>query len=502
MVNLTDISTEELKARIQQKKQSPQVAQQGGDLSSVPTDELRARIQEKRGGVQPEKQVAQQPVQPTVPQRKGIPFDVNLQDIIKLATGQGGAIPQLPGSLAPQEPQDITRRNQNVAGLLQREESLATAPVLGALQTEGGILDKIKGGVKATGKALTGEEAPQLGDVPRELGAPEGVASTAGFVASLGLPSNLLLGGPKILKPAKAIQETTAKSTAFALGRSEALKEAKQIGFRKVLQERFFDKNFPAKIQQRIESNISNLAESAADKFKQVVEPFKNTPVQFGNILTKVNELASKALRSPFKTGSRDLVEVVRDGVNKFPVKNFDDLLNLRRFLDDVLFDAKGQVKVDFGKQVRNIINDVLHSNPTLREADKLWTALQQQLKNIGKKVTSDTGENFLKRFDKLTQKQKGLLSNLEKEIGGEPFIDDLTNFSVAQKFATDPSKSLFGLQIARDLLRKGMRGGLRTADQPAVKGTTKVLDETISRSGTQAGKIGVIESERQKARR
>ena len=425
-----------------------------------------------------EQQDPRQKTQALIDQRQPQSFDIKPTDFPFIVANMAIGKPPLPND---RETRD--RLFKNVGTFLQREEAGVAGGVREGLSEDSNILSTLQ----AAGRGFGGEESVEFGDIARERGVPEGKSATIGLLASLGLPSSLLAGGvAKPIKPVRAVQTGVSKATAFSLGRTEALAEAEKLGFRNVLQKKYFNRNFPAEIQQRIEQNLDNLAESAGQKFNQLVEPFKNTAVDFINdVKVKVAQIAGAELKSPFKTGTKDFVKTILDGINSAKVQNLGDLLDVRRFLDDVIFDASGNVNTKFGKTVRNIINDILHKNETLKLADKEWTTLVIAMKEIGKKITSDTGENFLKRFDKLTAKQKAKLSKLEEQVGGEPFIDDLTNFSVAQKFRTDPSPSIFVLQILRDLLRPAQRAGLKASETKPVKLTTDAIDDVLRRVGT-----------------
>ena len=126
-----------------------------------------------------------------------------------------------------------------------------------------------------------------------------------------------------------------------------------------------------------------------------------------------IYQLSLKIKQNPFKGPTRGLdtriVETLRSPNLK--VRTLGDVLDLRRFLDDELFTAKGQgIKSAYGKEVRDIFNKYLHKNEILKAADSEWYTLKNILRD-NQKVIGETGENYLNRWSKLTTKQNTSVS-------------------------------------------------------------------------------------------
>ncbi|MDD4892384.1 MAG: hypothetical protein PHH73_00095 [Candidatus Rickettsiella isopodorum] len=315
------------------------------------------------------------------------------------------------------------------------------------------------------------------------------VASEVGTAINpLRITTGVVGKGLKVVSP---VAKEVGKLGAKALGvPPETLAEVEKLGFRNVIQKKYTNKKIPVEIQARIENNITNLQDAVGKEYNNLTEPLKNIPVNFDEFRQDISDIVGKAKINPFKgTASSDLETVIINGIDKAQPKNYSDLLELRRNLDDVIFTAKGTgVKSKFADNVRTKFNDYLHKNPVLKEADSNWYNLETVLKEIGNKVTSDTGENFLKRFGKLTQKQKEQLVTLEKNIGGEPFIQDLTRFSLAGEFYPKT-----GFNIPEFLKAQAIRTGLKTGERVSA-GTGKVgkfLEKT--------SKVGIPEQFRKK---
>ncbi len=248
----------------------------------------------------------------------------------------------------------------------------------------------------------------------------------------------------------------------------ETLDEVANRGYRNVLQEKYLNKKMPQILQERIQSNLDNLESAAITKYEDLTTPLRKIPFDLVELKGKVVKIATRVKMNPFKTDVSNLDEAILDGiVNKAQVKNLGDALNLRRSLDDIIYSNRGELRSSFGKQVRDLLNKELHKIDELKKVDANWTVLQDTLRE-GKKVLGETGEKFLARFSGMTAKQKEMLVNLERMIGGEPFIKDLTNWSLAKEFKATPKGislnpfSGFGLlpQVTKPIFRGALRTG------------------------------------------
>lgn len=243
----------------------------------------------------------------------------------------------------------------------------------------------------------------------------------------------------------------------------EIWEEVSKKGFRNVLQEKFYSRKLPAEIQQRIADNIDNMAIEAGKEFDNLTEPLRKVPFDLAQLRGDVVKLANKIKKSPFKSeGMSKLDNDILNGiVNKAKVGNLKDALDLRRALDDEIYDANGELTSKFGKNVRDLLNKELHQHTELKAVDQEWTNLMDLLKQ-GKKILGENGEKILARFGSMTMKQKAMLSNLERKIG-VPFVEDLTNYNLSKDFVTHKvSPSISGVlravirPVTRSVLRKG----------------------------------------------
>lgn len=243
----------------------------------------------------------------------------------------------------------------------------------------------------------------------------------------------------------------------------EIYDEAAEKGFRNVLQNKYYNKKLPSQIQERIANNIDNMEISAGKTYDKLVEPLKKTPFDMPQFRGDVIKAANRVKTNPFKTDASKIDKAILDGVvNKANANNLGDALDLRRNLDDIIYSNNGELKTSFGKQVRDILNNELHKNKELAGVDKEWSSFIKVLKE-SKKVLGDTGEKILDRFGKMTEKQKQMMIALEKKTGGEPWVEDLVNYSLAKDFITKKlSPSIPGLikASARPILRSYLRKG------------------------------------------
>ena len=257
-----------------------------------------------------------------------------------------------------------------------------------------------------------------------------------------------------------------ARAGAFATGiDKEILKDVAKQGYRNVLQKKYYSKEIPEALSQRIDDNIDNLVTAARRQYDVIKEPLKDTPItkDWTGVVAKIKQFAQSIKKNPFKGQAKDLNVNIVNGIQTAKVRTMGDLLDLRRNLDDVIYPANRQgVKSQFGKEIRDEINKILHKNELLKEADQNWYNLEKSLQE-GRKIIGETGEQFMKRWASLPNKQKELLVNLENRIGGEPFVEDLTNWSLAQKFLAKPGIGgpISGIMKAgRPILRGALRTG------------------------------------------
>jgi hypothetical protein len=322
---------------------------------------------------------------------------------------------------------------------------------------------------KSIKQGLTGERKGELGDIPRRAGVPEPLSAGIGLGASMGIGG---LGG-KAGKVEQAIGKTTGRGLertgALVSGiEPEILAETRKLGFRNVLDKKYYNKKVPEQIIDTIDQNIEGLKATAGNKYKEITTPIRKEKFDYNQILNDLNRLSLKIKQNPFKGPTKGLDTRIVDTLRSpsLKVKSLGDVLDLRRFLDQELFTAKGQgIKSAYGKEVRDIFNKYLHKNETLAKADNEWYTLQRILED-NQKITGETGEALLNRWTKLTTKQKENLSLLEKELLNKspeatPFIDDLTKYSLAQQYLSRASQSS-PTGILGKAIRPVFRGYLR----------------------------------------
>jgi hypothetical protein len=258
----------------------------------------------------------------------------------------------------------------------------------------------------------------------------------------------------------------------------EIFQEAQKRGFRNVLQTKFYNKELPAQIQDRIAQNLDNIEIAAGNKYEALTQPLKNEPFDMAKFRGDVVKIANRIKTNPFDTDVSKLDNAILDGViNKAQIKNMGQALELRRSLDDIIYSNKGELKSSFGKQVRDLLNQSLHKNKALENVDKEWTSFSETIRNT-KKILGDTGEKILERFGNLTKKQKQMLVEIEREIGGLPFVEDLTNYSLARKYITKSvSPTITG--VVRAVTKPALRGFLRQGER-FTGGLQKIEDKAI----------------------
>jgi hypothetical protein len=278
-------------------------------------------------------------------------------------------------------------------------------------------------------------------------------------VASTTLGAGFGAMSPSRRVPLSSFGKFAGKGISSAAGvKPEVFQEVEQRGFRKVLQEKYYDRKMPEILQERIEGNLDALEKGAVGKFDEATTPLRKTKIDWAQVRGEVIKAYNKVKSNPFKGDAKQFNDRIAEGIVNTDAKNLGEVLDLRRFLADELYTSGRQgVKSKFGKEVYDIFNKYLHQNETLKQADAEWTTLQNTLRE-GKKLTGETGENFLKRFATLTGKQKESLALLEKQVGGEPFIEDLTNWSLAKEYGTKTAAFNFNPFSGFGLLTKAQR--------------------------------------------
>jgi hypothetical protein len=255
----------------------------------------------------------------------------------------------------------------------------------------------------------------------------------------------------------------------------EVYEEAQKRGFRNVLKSKYYNKKLPAQIQDRIAQNLDDMQIAASDEYDKLTAPLKQSSFDMAKFKGEIVKFANRVKLNPFDTDSSKLDNAILDGViNKAQAKNLGEALDLRRNLDDIIYSNKGDLRSSFGKKVRDILNQELHKNTELKKVDNEWSNFLDVLRE-GKKVLSDTGEKILGRFGSMTDKQKQMLVQLEKKTGGLPFVEDLTNWSLAKEFTTKQlSLSISG--AAKTIIKPALRSYLRQGEK--VTGALNKIDK------------------------
>jgi hypothetical protein len=245
----------------------------------------------------------------------------------------------------------------------------------------------------------------------------------------------------------------------------EVYEEASKKGFRNVLQSKYYNKKLPAQIQNRIAQNLDNMESAASIEYDNLVTPLKQSPFDMAKLRGDVIKIANRVKDNPFDTENSKIDQAIMDGIiNKAKANNLGQALDMRRNLDDIIYSNKGDLKSSFGKQVRDLLNKELHKNKDLAKVDTEWSSLMETLKD-SRKILGDTGEKILDRFSNMTDKQKSNLVDIEKKIGGLPFMEDLTNYSLAKEFISRKvSPSVPG--VIRAAVKPATRGFLRQGER------------------------------------
>lgn len=315
---------------------------------------------------------------------------------------------------------------------------------------------------KLTGRALVKRMAQgAAGGAAGMATAGDTIEDRAGKAVAGGIGGSLLAGASPAIS--KSFHGAGRLLSNFAGIEGNVYKDASRIGFRNVLQKQYFNEKLPLEIQDRIAQNMDDLESAAANKYDNLVNPLRKAKFDLPQFRGDVSKIATKVKINPFETDGTKLDKQILDVViNKAKINNLGDALDFRRNLDNEIYDSTGNLKSKFGKQVRDLLNKELHKNNDLSAVDKDWSSLQDALKQ-GRKVLGETGEKILDRFGNMTEKQKQMLANLEQEVGGIPFMEDLTKYSLAKKFTTKSmSPSIPGIIRAagKPILRGYLRGG------------------------------------------
>lgn len=293
----------------------------------------------------------------------------------------------------------------------------------------------------AKSTSTAGQLVPQIAGEMLNLG-----TRPSTYIAPKLIPPALKLGGKAISKVNRGIERTGALVSGIE---PEVLAETRALGYRNVLNKKYYNKKVPEQIIDTIDQNIEGLKKTASQKYNEITTPIRQEKFDYNQILNDLNKLSLKIRQNPFKGPTKGLdtriVETLRSP--NIRVRTLGDVLDLRRNLDQELFTAKGQgIKSAYGKEVRDIFNKYLHKNEVLAKADNEWYTLQRILED-NQKVIGESGENYLSRWSKLTTKQKENLSLLEKELlekdpTAMPFVDDLTKYSLAQNYLSRASQA------------------------------------------------------------
>lgn len=426
-------------------------------------------------------------------ERKSLPF---------MDVGTKAVINELLSESKKPNPINITkgiagRMGGNVLAALQREEAVATE-ILRFLASSG--KDKNPDRIA---KALSGEISPEMGDLARELDVPEPIAASLGLVGASMLPSSLL-GGKLFQKAVSKNVGRASKVGASLTGvKQEILQEVKDRGFRNVLNKKYYSKDIPSEIQDVIIKNADDYRELAQSKFDAVAEPLRNTPVpdNYKEVLTK--DIIGKTRIFDTKSKEIRLAKKWVDIIENAKIDHFGDLLDLRRNLDEVIFNERGRlVGTERLSKIRKNINSILHKDSALKEADSIWTTFQSDLADVVDDISNvKTGENILKRFGSLTKKHKNVIIDMENTIkklnpNAKPFIDDLTNYSLAQEFLpTQGRTSVSRSQIIERALLPAYRGALRTGE--LLSPTTRLISNALKRIAIPTSRVLLEDSTR-----
>lgn len=321
-------------------------------------------------------------------------------------------------------------------------------------------------------EALLGKTRPELGDIYRTRGVAEPVSKMMGLGLSAGLPTNVLAAEMLAGKIPKAVQKKEpgmlARAGAWLSGvEQETLEDVAKQGYRNVLKKEYYKKSLPSIIQQKIEGNIDDFVGKIDESFDVATQAVRNMPAPTKGSLRE--KLLSGIRKPKYITDSPEMALLDKRvaEINKGKFKSYGDLLDYRRELDDIIYgETKRKVGTDAIKKIRDNINDILHQSDELRNADEMFYNYKNTMREIGNKVKSDTGESFIGRFGNLTQKQKDRLIQLEKQFGGEPFVEDLTRYGLAKEFVPRARPSLYPASLLGKMTSPILRGSLRTGEK------------------------------------
>jgi len=302
---------------------------------------------------------------------------------------------------------------------------------------------------KSVQKAAKGETVSELGDLLREAGFSEPVSALGGMAMSQLLPSNLMLevGMGAVVKPGAQVARAT-KPTRFqrifanlAGVEKEVLEDVATKGFRTVLKERFFNKRLPAQIANTFDQRIDDFFKYSDEQFDLATEQAGRKLFDKDSFLGNVKEFFQKSKKDFFKgKGARDFNDEILEGVQRFTsegqLNTQADAIQMRRFLDKKIKAGKREgVDLDFAFELRKQLNDQLHTDDAIKQADEMWTVWKDEVSDIATKLQKDTGENVIKRFSRLPEKTQKKILTLDEMLPGDKIMGDVVNFSLAQEF-------------------------------------------------------------------
>jgi len=448
------------------------------DRKQLARKELARRELERRKNPEQsrESQEFMSPV-PTAEQSKNLNVGGVAKGVAGRALGNVAAGLQREEAVATQVAREAPKLSKGQKTLTQLLATTPLSPIVfgAAMSTKPSVVD-----------AARGETAPELGDLYRDAGVPEPLAATLGLITAGGLPSSFagseLLKKMGILKGAKPKPTRVAKATAQLLGvQQDVLEDTAKRGFRKVLQKKFFDRRLPAVLQEKIISASDEISNAAKSRFDEATEALRGVPFDADEFNNSIGKFFRKSKVSPFRGAQKDFNESIRRGFVEATegktLNNMGDLLDTRQFLDKEIRVAKRQsIDTSFATKVRGIINEQLHKNDTLKTADEIWYNLSTQVDSILDKVSKDTGETLLGRFQSLPRKTQQRLLEVQDFLRrskakaglppGEDIIREVIDSSLAREFLPKTQRATVARgSLLERILLPTFRFSLRTGE-------------------------------------
>ena len=217
-----------------------------------------------------------------------------------------------------------------VGEITAREEAAVAEPLLDVMSGKNplpGMLPVLTQGAvgigakKPTASELRDNEYIQLGDIFRKLGWSEPAAATAGFAASLALPSNFLLEGLGAAKiPVKRLFDVGEDIALNAIARQQLIDNAMTVGASQEL--------FKSKVLRTFEKEL------APDTYRAFKEKVLTAPdntsarsiaTEYNDWLTQTHLVKAKATTNPVKRVGDKLERVYIDSL---PVIKASDVLD------------------------------------------------------------------------------------------------------------------------------------------------------------------------------